>query len=318
MAKSEGAKSAGRRKERVLVGVFIALALGTSAVFWWVASPALGPIYETLRTIETAGLWRLTNWSEAFRSVPRGQPHPFASIYLSSIPFGLFFSVVIATIAALAWDKRRTRHLYVRITPAAGNLQPADLRTRFNRLLPHLAAPANTPPAEGGDDTAPNPFADLGDLRNPVQVRAAAESLPLPLVRALFLTLTAGQPGEEPLAGVKPADVEAAAWRSTRAGKSAAPKGDQAAQAALCAALTALVTRPAETAADDRRDAILQGEGTAAQMLHDLIAHTRATVPFPPMALGWLRWTMPGVASDLLAAGLPPITHVPENSNART
>ena len=107
MTTSSTAAPGSKRHGRVLLAAFGLLALITSSVFWYVASPTLGPIYDALRTIETAGLWRLTNWSQAIRSVPRGQPHDFLTIYVSSIPFGLFISVLIATIAAVAYDKRR-------------------------------------------------------------------------------------------------------------------------------------------------------------------------------------------------------------------
>src|SRR5215218_3585583 len=123
------------RRGRALVAAFGLLALITSGVLWSVASPTLGPIYDGLRTIETAGLWRLTNWSQSFRAGPSGRPHDFLSIYVSSIPFGLFIAVLIATIAALAFEKRRTRHLYALITPKPGMLTEAALRDRMKSVL---------------------------------------------------------------------------------------------------------------------------------------------------------------------------------------
>jgi hypothetical protein len=318
MPKPNAERPRGKRRNRLLTAVFAGLALGTSSVFWSVASPALGPIYDALRTIETGGLWRLTHWSQAFRSVPHGQPHPFLSIYQSSIPFGLFFAVLIATIGALAFEKRRTRHLYARIVPGSGNLSTDDVRRRMGRVFAHLAAPKALPSDEWNDDTSPNPFADLPDLRNPVRVRVAVQTLTLPLARALFLTLTADQPGDTPIADLRPADVEAAAWRATRAVPTTSAKAESDAQAALSTALVTLITRPAETPALAARDEFLRTPGSTADMMTALIAHTRQTTRFPPVCLGWLRWSVPHLAPGFLTAGHRLCAYIPDNDNART
>jgi hypothetical protein len=318
MPKPNAERPRGKRRNRLLTAVFAGLALGTSSVFWYVASPALGPIYDALRTIETGGLWRLTHWSQAFRSVPHGQPHPFLSIYQSSIPFGLFFAVLIATIGALAFEKRRTRHLYARIVPGSGNLSTDDVRRRMGRVFAHLDAPKALPSDEWNDDTSPNPFADLPDLRNPVRVRVAVQTLTLPLARALFLTLTADQPGDTPIADLRPADVEAAAWRATRAVPTTSAKAESDAQAALSTALVTLITRPAETPALAARDEFLRTPGSTADMMTALIAHTRQTTRFPPVCLGWLRWSVPHLAPGFLTAGHRLCAYIPDNDNART
>lgn len=318
--------SSTKRCGRALAVAFGALALITSGVFWYVASPTLGPIYDALRTVETAGLWRLTNWSRAFRSVPRGQAHDFWSIYVSSIPFGLFCAVLIGTIAAVAYEKRRSRHLYALIVPKAGALTPSALRARMKALFPHLGASKELPEVEWADDTLDNPFADLADLRNPVQVRAAVQRLPLPIARVMFLALAARFDPTQPIGGLRPGAVEAGAWKSA---KPSSGKPEEAARAALTSALVLLINGRAgpqsatEVEALDAQDDVLQTPGTTATMLIALIAHARHIGSLPMSSLRWVRWSLPQLAIALIDAGVDPLVTTPrlvtaaENENAR-
>ncbi len=313
-----------KQRGRALALAFGALAIVTLGVFWYVASPTLGPIYDLLRTIETAGLWRLTNWSHAFRSVPPGRPPDFWSIYISSIPFGLFIAVVIATIAAMAYEKRRTRHLYTLIIPKPGALTPGVLRARMRVLYPHLGASNEPPPAEWDDDTPDNAFADLPDLRNPIQVRAALQALPAPVARVMFLALAAPFNPTQPIGGLRPGTVEADAWKSTRASSGKPSKSGEAARAALTGALVLLINGRAGAQgalgaeALEAQDEALRTPGTTANMLIALIAHARRTGFLPMSSLRWVRWTLPQLAIALIDAGVDPLVTVPVNANART
>lgn len=311
MTVSSAAAPSTIRHARILLAVFGLFALITCSVLWYVASPAVAPIYDGLRTIETAGLWRLTNWSQTIRSVPRGQPHDFYLIYVSSIPFGLVCSVLIATIAASAYDKRRTRHLYALIVPKGGVLTEGALRERLQPLLPHLGAPKAAPPAGWDDQTAENPFARITDLRDPVQVSAVLQGLPLPVARLLFLALTAAEKGDKVIGGLRPSTVEAEAWRSTQ---QVTAKPSAAAAAVLTSAVGLIITGrggsqvTSDSQALAAQDAILQIPGTLAEMLLELIDHARQNGSLPASSIRWVRWTMPELAAGLL--GARPLTAV--------
>ncbi|MFG1270593.1 hypothetical protein V5F40_21825 [Xanthobacter sp. DSM 14520] len=81
------------------------------SILWLVLSPILGQVYRISRLVETMGLWSFTGWGRYFASVPRKGGYEFWSLFLSSIPFGMFCSILIGLLGYSAWQKVRAAHI---------------------------------------------------------------------------------------------------------------------------------------------------------------------------------------------------------------
>lgn len=96
--------------EYLLIGILVAMLLGAFGAVWAVASNIIGPVYRWVRTVESLGLWLLSDWGRYFSIVPPGQ-YSFSSIYMSSIPFGVFFAAAIFFMGLYARAKAQEEHI---------------------------------------------------------------------------------------------------------------------------------------------------------------------------------------------------------------
>lgn len=128
-----GASSMGEYGVLAILGLFM---LALLCMLWFVASPLLGRVYLWSRVAETSGLWLFTGWGRYFWSVPKGQPFLFASPFYSSVPFNLFFGLVIALLGVKAYRKVVTRHIDAHIRSD----KPLDYRDLMRLQAPLFPA----------------------------------------------------------------------------------------------------------------------------------------------------------------------------------
>ncbi|MFG1250051.1 secretion/conjugation apparatus DotM-related subunit [Xanthobacter flavus] len=117
--------------EWLLAGLLVALVTFVGSILWLVLSPVLGPVYRISRLVETVGLWSFTGWGRYFAMVPRKGGYEFWSLFLSSIPFGVFFSILIGLMGYSAWQKVRAAHI--------GNFTAHDEPPSYREIMGKVA-----------------------------------------------------------------------------------------------------------------------------------------------------------------------------------
>ncbi len=282
------------------LGLLAFAAMALLAFVWSSASPVLGRVYAAIRIAETGGLWLFSGWGQYFTSVPKGEPFSFISIFKSSVPFGVVAGMLIATLGALAYQKRKTSHLDVLMAPPPGGHTPESLIAEMMPVMPHLLPPA--PPREGdgvierAPPLSPNPFSALRDLRDGRSVQEAMASLSWPEAAAIALLTDALAPVSD---RSRQEALDKEVWKAARAGTPPA-RDDGLAHTALTQAACDLRERDME-ALEQAHEALAAPGST-----HDAIAalaqlaYSRRKLRLPKFA--WLDRLDPHVHARVYTA----------------
>lgn len=120
-------------------GLLVLLAIGALSGVWFLVSPIIGRTYILGRIIETLGLYPwLFPKDYAYFSQPLepGERLNFLSIYFSSIPFGIFCTLMIVMLGWYARDRAKNDHLHAFIK-AKKDITPHDVMRKMANLFPH-------------------------------------------------------------------------------------------------------------------------------------------------------------------------------------
>lgn len=274
------------------------------AYLWWTASPVLGRLYAGIRIAESAGLWLLTSWGRYFTSAPPGAPYEFASIFKSSVPFGIAATLLTAAIGFFAYRKRATRHLDVVLAEPAGGFTTESILRDLMPVLPHVvlstAPAANERSAGIAARPSPNPFTGLRDLRDTRSVSEAVAHVSWQEAATLALLLDAITPLPDRTRREALLEI---AWKAARSDKAErlTPPVVANVQATLTQAVSELGDR--DLSLLERAHDILGSVETVHEAIADLasLAQSERRLILPEFA--WLRHLDPLLHEMIVAAG---------------